>query len=396
MVGSADILTTRDSKVILGIDEVGRGPWAGPLVVGAAILKCHYNSHNSCNPNKTQISHNSHPTEQTYPEEPEFWQKLTDSKKLTAKRRQELAPIITREAITGLGWVSSQELDQYGISASLKLATRRAVKQILATKTPFDEIIIDGTVNFLANTPLADRVTTLPKADLLIREVSAASIIAKVARDNYMIKLADKYPGYGFENHVGYGTAAHRQALARLGITPEHRQSFRPIREIIENSTKNPENPPPNYTSITKNPTFSTKTTTNAHPNALESPTKGANSEAPSTSQKGQKAELAVASHLTAQNHKIIAHNFKTKTYEIDLISVKNTQIFFTEVKYSQNLACESTPLVRITPEKQAKMRFAAKNFCKSHPEYQDLDPILAVASVTGKDYQVSEWIPLV
>lgn len=344
--------TAPSEHIILGIDEVGRGPWAGPLVVGAAILK--------------------QPTSHT-PEEPAFWQHLTDSKKLTAKRRQELAPIITREAAaTGLGFVSSQELDQYGLSASLKLATRRAVKQVLATKAYFDEIIIDGTVNFLQNTPLADRVSVLPKADLLIREVSAASIIAKVARDQYMADLAAKFPNYGFEKHVGYGTAAHRQALLEFGVTPEHRQSFRPIREILQKSAQNSPTRPPKATRSSSN------------------------FEEPSTSQKGQKAELAVASYLTAQNHKIIAHNFKTKTYEIDLISVRNDQIFFTEVKYSQNPNREGTPLARITPKKQAKMHYAADYFCSSHPEFQDLTPILAVASVTGNDYKINEWIPLI
>ena len=185
---------------ILGIDEVGRGPWAGPLVVGACVL------------GDVQIDG------------------LTDSKKLTAKKREALAPIIREKAAVGLGWVSAAELDKIGMTTALCKACREAVKQI---HVPYHEIIIDGTVNFLRDTPLASHVQVLKKADLLVPEVSAASIVAKVARDDYMHKLAEKYPGYGFEKHVGYGTAAHKAALEKLGPCPEHRKSFRPIAELI-------------------------------------------------------------------------------------------------------------------------------------------------------------------
>ena len=93
---------------------------------------------------------------------------------------------------------------------------------------PFSEIIIDGTMNFLAGTPLEKYVSTLKKGDLLVKEISAASIIAKVERDRYMIELSKKYPGYGFEKHVGYGTGLHQRMMEELGLTPEHRKSFRP------------------------------------------------------------------------------------------------------------------------------------------------------------------------
>lgn len=350
--------------IILGIDEVGRGPWAGPLVVGAVILGEKLNPEN-------------------LPEQPQelqdFWQALTDSKKLTDKKRQKLNAIILREAAaTGLGWVPAAVLDRRGLSASLKLATRRAVKQVLTHKIPFSEIIIDGTNNFLVDTPLADRVTVLKKADLLVKEVSAASIIAKVARDAYMVEIAAKYPAYGFEKHVGYGTALHKQSLLEHGICPEHRQSFRPIREIMaQNPPKTPKSPP-------KSPQRPPKADFEAF-----------SAEAPSTSQKGQTAEFAVARHLKTQNHTIIAHNFKTKTYEIDLVSIQNEQIFFTEVKYSQKLATEGTPLVRVTPQKRTQMQFAATCFLCDHPKYQSYQPLLAVAAVTGQDYQVENWFPL-
>src|ERR1700757_5123545 len=167
--------------MILGIDEVGRGPWAGPLVVGAVVL------------GGSSIDG------------------LTDSKKLSKKRKEELDAIIRSQAAGfGLGWVHADEIDELGLSESLKLATRRAVEQV---KTSYHEIIIDGTINFLADTNKGEYVTTMAKADLLIPSVSAASIIAKVARDNYMTEQDAIYEGYKFASHVGYGTAVHRAAI---------------------------------------------------------------------------------------------------------------------------------------------------------------------------------------
>jgi ribonuclease HII len=137
-------------SMILGVDEVGRGPWAGPLVVGAVVL------------GDASI------------------EGLTDSKKLTAKRREALDILIREQAAGwGLGWVQAEELDTLGLAESLRVATIRAVE---AVKAPYHEIIIDGTINFLKETAKGKYVTTLAKADLLVPSVSAASIIAKVAR----------------------------------------------------------------------------------------------------------------------------------------------------------------------------------------------------------------------
>ena len=330
---------------ILGIDEVGRGPWAGPLVVGAVILGAAFLDSENSTLRDAYLA-------------------LDDSKRLTPIRRTALSEIIlTHAAATGLGWVTAAELDRYGLSASLKLATRRAVKPILATKTHFDEIIIDGTVNFLQTTPLRDRVTTLKRADHLVKEVAAASIIAKVARDQYMINLAEQYPGYGFEKHVGYGTAQHRAALAELGPCPEHRLSFRPLQAFAPNQPS-------------KGPATSCY---NLH----------------NTTTKGHAAESAVKSFLETQSHTLIAQNFRTKAYEIDLITTKDRKIYFTEVKYSRSHCREGSPLVRITPEKQKRMTFAATAFLKTHPEFQSYAPQLAVAAVSGDNFQVETWFPL-
>ena len=110
----------------------------------------------------------------------------------------------------GLGWVTPKELDEAGISEALRLATSRAVKEVQKLKVSFAQVVIDGKVNFLSRTPLAKYVSTMPKADDLVKEVSAASIVAKVARDAYMKEAGLKFPEYGFENHMGYGTLADR------------------------------------------------------------------------------------------------------------------------------------------------------------------------------------------
>lgn len=316
---------------ILGIDEVGRGPWAGPLVIGAVIL----------------------------PEQKPAWvDELNDSKKLSVKKREALNELILKEAAaTGLGWVSSVEIDELGLSASLKLAARRAVEEVQKAHVPFTEIIIDGTINFLAGTKLENYVTILPKADFLIKEVSAASIIAKVARDHYMYELAEKYPGYGFEKHVGYGTAAHQKALKELGVCPEHRRSFSPIQKIVGES------------SVPEKPTKTTK-------------------------QIGDQAEAKVREFLKKHGHEILEHNFKTKYYEIDIISKESGKLYFTEVKYRKN-AAHGAPLEKIDLKKQKQMKFAAECYLKTHPAYGETECVLAAAAVSGPDFEIEDWFEI-
>lgn len=311
---------------ILGIDEVGRGPWAGPLVIGAVVLE------------KDETGNY-----------PAWTADLTDSKKLSPKKRETLAKLILENALaTGLGWVKAQEIDTLGLSESLKLATRRALQEIKQQKPVFSEIIIDGTVNFLKGTPLENKITVLKKADLLIKEVSAASIIAKVARDNYMIELAKTYPGYGFDQHVGYGTALHKRKLAELGPCPEHRTSFKPIK-----------------------------------------------SDKVTTREKGDRAETIVANYLKSQGHRIIERNKKSKFYEIDIISTKNDKIYFTEVKYRKSQS-RGTSLDMITKEKLNQMTFAANAFLKSRPDLKEkYSPLLAAASVSGDDFCFDDWFAI-
>jgi ribonuclease HII len=184
------------TPLIVGIDEVGRGCWAGPVVAGAVLL--------------------SRPIPG-----------LADSKVLSKKRREILAEIIQNQAIAyGIGWVEAAVVDREGITAAVREAMRCALEAI---QTDHDEVIIDGHFNFLDANP---KVHTLIKADALIPSVSAASIIAKVARDNYMAEMAIKFPHYGFEKHVGYGTAAHLQALMAHGPCSLHRMSFKPLKQF--------------------------------------------------------------------------------------------------------------------------------------------------------------------
>lgn len=184
---------------IVGIDEVGRGPWAGPLVAAAVLLESNF-----------AVPKNS------------SW-KLDDSKKLNMDQRKNAAQGVRQNAIAvGIGWVSSQNVDELGLTEAVRLAMRSAIDQLDAE---YNEVIIDGNYDYLA----LPKSKAIIKADGSILAVSAASIIAKVARDHYMLMAAERFPGYGFEKHVGYGSATHRAAIEKLGLTPLHRRSFKPV-----------------------------------------------------------------------------------------------------------------------------------------------------------------------
>lgn len=345
--------------MILGIDEVGRGPYAGPLVIGACIL----------------------PDAEKIREEPEKYHwisELTDSKKLTARRREVLYDKIKEgAAAVATGWVSANEIDEIGLSESLKLACRRAVKQIQETHVPFSEIIIDGIVNFLSGTPLEKYVSTLKKGDLLIKEISAASILAKVERDRYIAELAEKYPEYGFEKHVGYGTAAHQKAMEQFGLTPEHRRSVRPVREIVlkqlgTEQQKAKEAGTKNGSTTSRKPDVKNECTT--------------------TRELGNLGEEKVAEFLISKGHEIIARNFRTKYFEIDIISKLDDSVFFTEVKYRKT-AKFGEAIEFVDRKKQEQVRFAAESYLAMHPEFKDFTVRLAVAGVCGGNFRIEEWM---
>lgn len=177
--------------VICGVDEAGRGPLAGPVCAAAVIL-----------PEHLQIPG------------------LNDSKKLTDKKRRELFPVIQQQAIAyGIGLASEAEIDEINILQATFLAMRRALEQL----TVLPEIaLIDGN----RETDFGLPVKTVVKGDSLSANIAAASVLAKVTRDNIMVELAQQYPEYGFEIHKGYGTKAHYEALRTYGPSPIHRRSF--------------------------------------------------------------------------------------------------------------------------------------------------------------------------
>ena len=183
--------------ILLGIDEVGRGCWAGPLVAGAVVLG-----------------------------DPIVG--LNDSKKLTKLQRMRLSEQIHASALAvGLGWVTPLELDTHGLTWAVKTAMERAFANVHVS---VDKIIVDGNINYLHSDPRAKAVI---QADASVPAVSAASIVAKVARDTYMSSLGDAYAGYGFEQHVGYGTKQHVEALRKHGVSDIHRRSFKPICQLL-------------------------------------------------------------------------------------------------------------------------------------------------------------------
>lgn len=184
---------------MIGIDEVGRGCWAGPLLVVAARQKSDLPS------------------------------LLKDSKQLSSRQRKTLLSGITASCQLGEGWVTPAEIDTYGLADAMRLGVDRALQAIMTQ--PGEYIIMDGAVNYCQ--PKYFNVHTVIKADALHPVVSAASVYAKELRDAYMVRLALSHPEYGFERHVGYGTAQHRASLIEFGPSDHHRKSFRPIRELL-------------------------------------------------------------------------------------------------------------------------------------------------------------------
>lgn len=180
---------------IAGIDEVGRGPLAGPVVAAAVILP---------------------PTFKLLG--------LTDSKKLSKQKRQVFSDRIKQEAVAySIQMVHAAQIDQINIYQATKQAMTKAVEEI--QEKP-DHLLIDA-----MSLPVPIPQTSLIKGDQRSLTIAASSVLAKVARDEYMEKLEHDFPGYGFCHHVGYGTKEHLEAVERLGLTPEHRRSFQPIKE---------------------------------------------------------------------------------------------------------------------------------------------------------------------
>ena len=190
--------------LICGVDEAGRGPLAGPVSAAAVIL------------------------DETRPIEG-----LADSKKLSEKQRDRLAPIIRERALAwAVAYAEVGEIDQLNILQATLLAMRRAV---LALPMQPQHVLVDGL--YCPQTGIPSQA--IVKGDSKVAAISAASILAKTARDELMLRLHEQYPQYGFDGHKGYPTAAHLAALREHGVSEVHRRSFRPVREALQYTHQN-------------------------------------------------------------------------------------------------------------------------------------------------------------
>ncbi len=186
------------NKLIAGVDEVGRGSWIGPVFSAAIILKKNINKN-----------------------------LLKDSKKISAEKRKKLANYIKKNSIYSVGIASIKEIDKLNILQATLLSMKRAINNL---KHKPNIILVDG-VHAPKNTGY--HFKTIIRGDEKIPVISAASIIAKVARDRYITRLAKKYISYGWHTNFGYGTKKHKDAINKFGITNHHRKSFKPMHNIL-------------------------------------------------------------------------------------------------------------------------------------------------------------------
>lgn len=192
-----------ESLIIAGVDEAGRGPWFGPVVAAAVIL----------NPLRPIAG-------------------LADSKKLTEAKRNSLFPIIQEQALSwAIAEASVEEIDQLNILQATLLAMQRAVQQLAVQP---ELALIDGNQLPVLTMP----AQAIVKGDSKVQAISAASILAKVARDHMMLAAHQQYPNFSFHRHKGYGTQLHLAELNRYGVLPGHRKSFAPIKKIINSKSK--------------------------------------------------------------------------------------------------------------------------------------------------------------
>lgn len=189
-------------RLICGVDEAGRGPLAGPVYAAAVILA----------PGKRAPAG------------------IADSKTLSASRRERLAAVIKRKALAwSVAWASVEEIDRLNILQASLLAMRRAVESLSIAP---DEVLLDG----MHCPALAVPARAIVDGDAKIKVIAAASILAKTERDSEMYRLHERFPQYGFDEHKGYPTPEHLEALRRHGVCEIYRRSFAPVRELLEGS----------------------------------------------------------------------------------------------------------------------------------------------------------------
>ena len=296
--------------LVAGIDEVGRGPLAGPVVAAAVIL-----------PKECKI------------------EGVNDSKKLSAKKRDELYDIILEKAVSyGIGIVSNERIDEINILQATYEAMREALSQL---KPKADYILADAVTIPMVSTPQRGIV----KGDAKSMSIGAASIVAKVYRDRMMEAYDEVYPGYGFASNKGYGAAEHLEGIRKQGITPIHRKTF--VKNFLPQDGE-------------------------------------------TTSDKGHRGEALAAKQMEKMGYEILKRNYYALKGEIDIIAKKDNYIVFTEVKYRQNEEM-GTPAEAVDYKKQQNIIRAAKVYmaenCLLEEGYDFRFDVAEVLTQDGKNY---------
>lgn len=296
--------------LVAGIDEVGRGPLAGPVVAAAVIL-----------PKECKI------------------EGVNDSKKLSAKKREELYDIILEKAVSyGIGVVSNERIDEINILQATYEAMREALSQL---KPKADYILADAVTIPMVSTPQRGII----KGDAKSMSIGAASIVAKVYRDRMMEAYEEVYPGYGFASNKGYGAAEHIEGIKKQGITPIHRKTF--VKNFLPQ-------------------------------------------DGDTTTDKGHRGEALAAKQMEKMGYEILERNFHALKGEIDIIAKKDNVIVFTEVKYRKNEEM-GTPAEAVNHWKQQNIIRAAKAYiaqkCLMEMGYDFRFDVAEVLTSEGKTY---------
>ena len=296
--------------LVAGIDEVGRGPLAGPVVAAAVIL-----------PKECKI------------------EGVNDSKKLSAKKREELYDIILEKAVSyGIGVVSNERIDEINILQATYEAMREALSQL---KPKADYILADAVTIPMVSTPQRGII----KGDAKSMSIGAASIVAKVYRDRMMEAYEEVYPGYGFASNKGYGAAEHIEGIKKQGITPIHRKTF--VKKFLPQ-------------------------------------------DGDTTTDKGHRGEALAAKQMEKMGYEILERNFHALKGEIDIIAKKDNVIVFTEVKYRKNEEM-GTPAEAVNHWKQQNIIRAAKAYiaqkCLMEMGYDFRFDVAEVLTSEGKTY---------
>lgn len=198
-------LTLNTGKMIVGMDEAGRGPIAGPISVGAVLLNFDFYD--------------------KIREKDIWWKKINDSKKLPAKQREKFFQYIKKYIPFGVGMVSEKYIDRFGLTKATEAAAKKALKGLRVTP---EILLVDGNKKFLYLKKCSQRL--IVDGDAKLFSIACASIVAKVTRDLYMIKTSQKWPAYHFHEHKGYGTKKHLELIEKHGPCPLHRMSFAPLK----------------------------------------------------------------------------------------------------------------------------------------------------------------------